>query len=116
MTRRFIVSRAESGRTVAALLTSHLHLSPEEIRELVRSRRVRIGGNLCIHPTWRATTGQALEVDVAKPSASPQRRQKKRGQRERAPDDGPHLKPIVRHVDEQLVVVDKPAGLTTMRH
>jgi 23S rRNA pseudouridine1911/1915/1917 synthase len=116
MTKRFVVSRAESGRTVAALLKTHLRLSPAAVRELVRRRQIRLAGKPCLSPAWRVAAGQALEVNVAEqPGAA--RRAKKRGDRRQPATPGASTtKPILCYVDEQIVVVDKPAGLTTMRH
>lgn len=72
---------------------------------MVRDRRVHLAGTLCLDPMRRLKTGQRVEVALAEvPSARPPR------PREAVPS------PIIRHADDQIVVVDKPAGLTTMRH
>jgi 23S rRNA pseudouridine1911/1915/1917 synthase len=106
-TRILIVSRTEAGRPVASLLKHHLHISWSQARRLVEQNRVRQGPGLCRDPQSRARAGQKLRIqleDAKKPQseAKPLR------------SEGPQA--IVRHVDDQIVVVDKPGGLTTMRH
>src|SRR5262245_56981865 len=98
--RSFVVTRKQAGQTVAALLREHLRLSGAEARRLVRERRVRLAGKPCVDPARRAAAGQRLDVQGparAKP------RHSSRG-------------PIIRYTDEQVVIVEKPAELTTMRH
>ncbi|HXG10206.1 MAG TPA: RluA family pseudouridine synthase [Gemmataceae bacterium] len=98
--RSFVVSRARAGQTVAALLRRHLGISSSEARRLVQERRVRLAGKPCLNPTWRAAAGQRIDVET--PTRG-QPRQK-------------GTEPIIRFADEQVVVVEKPPGLTTMRH
>ncbi len=112
-TRRFVVSRKESGRTVAALLKAHLHLSAAAARDLVRQCRVRLAGNLCRNPSWRVSPGQAVEADIVE---APRPTEKKAPRPRRTTDNGQRSAAAIRHADAHLVVVDKPPGLTTMRH
>jgi 23S rRNA pseudouridine1911/1915/1917 synthase len=96
----FIVSREEAGRTVTALLRSHLSLSWSQARRLIGERRLWLGGAVCRDPTRRVAAGQRIEVrdhPHAAPKAAP-------------------AQPIIRYADADVVVVDKPPGLTTMRH
>jgi 23S rRNA pseudouridine1911/1915/1917 synthase len=109
MSKRIVVTRAEAGRTVISLLRSHLGLSEGQVRDLVRGRRVHLCGRLCRTVTWRVRMGWLLEVDDR--PTSPKPRPKKQG-----PNETSETKPILHYVDAQIVVVDKPAGLTTMRH
>ncbi len=98
--QKFTVSRRESGRTVTEVLQSHLALPPSQVRRLIREQRVWLGKGVCHDPVRRVRAGQRLEVRTrAKPSRPA----------------GPN-QPVIRHVDDQVVVVDKPPGLTTMRH
>jgi 23S rRNA pseudouridine1911/1915/1917 synthase len=90
--RSFVVARSEARQTVAALLHARLAVSWAEARRLVASGRVRLGGAPCRDANRRAAAGQRVEVTE--------------------PDDGP----VVRFADAHIVVVDKPPGLTTMRH
>jgi 23S rRNA pseudouridine1911/1915/1917 synthase len=98
----FVITRAQAGSTVAAVLRAHLNVSWSEARRLVQQRRVRLAGRPCLDPAQRVKAGQRLEVpgDKREPLTNVK---SKRGV-------------VIRYADEQIVVVDKPAGLTTMRH
>ena len=102
-TRTFVVARREARQTVAAVLHARLAVSHAEARRLVRSGRVRLGGALCTDPGRRVAAGQRLEV---RESAAERSR----------PAGRPGAGPVVRYTDAHVVVVDKTAGLTTMRH
>jgi 23S rRNA pseudouridine1911/1915/1917 synthase len=104
-TRTFVVTRAESGRPLAEALRLRLSLSWSVARRLVRERRVRVAGRPCLDPARRLTSGQRVEVQEPTPAhPAPPR------------TAGPLAGIVVRHQDAQVVVVDKPPGLTTMRH
>jgi 23S rRNA pseudouridine1911/1915/1917 synthase len=107
-TRRLVVSRAEAGRGVADVLAAQLGVSAADARRHVQSGRVRLSAVVCPDPGRRVAPGQTIEVDLA--DAGPRGRRRRRKERTAEP------KPLLRHADAQLVVVDKPAGLTTMRH
>jgi 23S rRNA pseudouridine1911/1915/1917 synthase len=106
-TRILIVSRAEAGRPVASLLKHHLHISWSQARRLVEQNRVRQGPGLCRDPQSRVRAGQKLRIQLEDAKES-----KPANKADLPGTDGL----VVRYADEHLVVVDKPAGLTTMRH
>ena len=119
-TKSLIVARAERGRSVAAVLRAHLRLTWPAARQLVRAQQVRLDGGVCVDPTRKVSPGQRLEVhlhdEAAKAKKAP-RRGGERRQRKAAPRTaGRSPQPVVRHADRHVVVVDKPAGLTTVRH
>jgi 23S rRNA pseudouridine1911/1915/1917 synthase len=102
----FTISRGESARTVADVLRRRLQLSWSQARRLIESRRVRLAGQVCADPARRVKVGQRLEVSSDAGSARrPARTYKLTGP-----------EPTIHYVDEQVLVVDKPPGLTTMRH
>jgi 23S rRNA pseudouridine1911/1915/1917 synthase len=101
--RSFVVSSKESGRTVQAVLRARLALSVRGARGLVHAGRVRLNGAPCRDAGHRVAPGQRLEV------RSPEARRPPR------PGAAP-AGPVIRYADPQVVVVDKPAGLTTVRH
>ena len=105
-TQAFFIRRAEAGRTVAQVLQGRLRLRFSQARQLVQQHRVRLAGRRCDDPMRRVKAGQRLEVLSPKqpPKKLPQRR----------PSGVPQ--PVIRYVDGAVIVVDKPAGLTTMRH
>jgi 23S rRNA pseudouridine1911/1915/1917 synthase len=106
--RYFIVGRAEAGRPVGACLGARLSLSRGAVRRLIAAQQVRVNGKPCVDPNWRLQRGQRVQVRLAE---SPPKREKTPPLRL---PDGP--RPTIRYADKHLVVVDKPAGLTTMRH
>jgi 23S rRNA pseudouridine1911/1915/1917 synthase len=109
--RILVVSRRESGRTVAELLRQRLRLSWSQARRLIHERRVALAGDPCLDPARRVKTGQRLEV---KPAAAASSHRSWPTPPVRLPE-GISL-PVIRHADAAVIVVDKPAGLTTMRH
>jgi 23S rRNA pseudouridine1911/1915/1917 synthase len=107
--RTYIVSRADNGRTVADWLRMRLNVAPADARQRMRDKRVVLDGFPCTDPFRRLRRGQRLEIlsfsphgKSSRPAEEPRRAQ--------APQ--PHLV----YADSQIVVVDKPPGLTTMRH
>jgi 23S rRNA pseudouridine1911/1915/1917 synthase len=118
--KSFIIGREERGRSVAAVVRGHLRLSWPAARQLVRAQQVRLDGIVCVDPTRKVHPGQRLDVQgnelrpkrKRSPSsmARPSPQQAKPAPVPRSPG------PIIRFADRQIVVVDKPAGLTTMRH
>src|SRR5439155_21879513 len=105
-TRTIVVKREEVGRPVASLLKHHLQISWSQARRLVEQRRVRQGPGLCRDAQSRVRLGQKLRVRLEEAPAPKQP----------APRQATGPQPSIRYADRDLVVVDKPAGLTTMRH
>jgi 23S rRNA pseudouridine1911/1915/1917 synthase len=97
--RILTISGKESGRAVLEILRSRLRLSRSDARRFVEARQIRLDGEVCRDPARRVKAGQRLQV----PEVRRTRPGKTGG-------------PVIRFVDKHLVVVDKPAGLTTMRH
>ncbi len=120
--RHYVVARADARRTVLEWLHRHLGLPWQQARGLVRDGRVRLDDRPCLDSSRRLQRGQRLDVDVPQGVSPPVR--ERRGVsppvRERRGVSPPvrerRGEPVVRHADEQVVVVEKPAGLTTMRH
>ncbi len=96
----FTVNTEQAGRTLAAFLRAQLvDQSWNQIRQLVQARRVRIGGDLCLDPARRLRDGNTVEL---LDRSAPKPRQQEAI--------------VLRYVDEHLVVVEKPAGMSTVRH
>lgn len=110
--RVFVVSRRERNQQLAAVLARRLATTPAAASLLVRERCVRVAGKLCTDPGHRVAAGQPVQVQPHQERHG--RRGPKRDVKPPRPRPGP--RPVIRHVDEHIVVVDKPAGLTTMRH
>ncbi len=96
----FPVSAAEANATVTAVLRRKLvGLSWNQVRSLIAARRVKVLGELCLDPARRVKEGDLVEL-LARPAPRP-----------------PQPESIaIRYVDEHLVVVEKPAGLNSVRH
>lgn len=99
---KFPTSAELAGQTLAAILRHHLPgQSWNQVRKLVASRRVQIDDALCQDPARRLKEGEVLEV-LLKPAAV------HRG----ATVEGL----VVRHLDDDVVVVEKASGINTVRH
>jgi 23S rRNA pseudouridine1911/1915/1917 synthase len=87
-------------QTVAAFLREMLpgH-SWSELRRLIRARQVMIDGNLCLD-SGRRLRGKEVVKLLAHPTAPPPREDDIR----------------IRYLDEHVVVVEKPARMTSVRH
>lgn len=96
-----IVITAElAGQTLAAVLRRQLpDHTWSQVRRIVEVRRVRLNGELWLDPARRLKEGDLVEL-YSSSAAKPR----------------PHEALAVRHLDEHLVVVEKPSGIATMRH
>ncbi|HEV2972694.1 MAG TPA: RluA family pseudouridine synthase [Pirellulales bacterium] len=96
----FHVLPQQENQTVAAALRHWLPgRSWGQIRRLMKGRQVMVSGNLCVDAGRRLTLKDVVKI-LPTPAAAPPRA-----------DD---VK--IRYLDEHLVVVEKPAGLTSNRH
>jgi 23S rRNA pseudouridine1911/1915/1917 synthase len=99
------VTATDRGQTLAAFLRAKLAAgesgaaSWSQVQKLVRSRHVLIHGNICTDVARRLKDGEVVKVLAAAAAAPPKA------------DDV-----RVVHLDDQVVVVDKPTGITTTRH
>ncbi len=142
MSPRFLViNRKQTGRTVLELLRSHFHLTPADVRHLLKVKGIFLGGSVCWDLTHRVRAGQKLRVEntdrpktSTRPGKNSRSRQPDRTSEKPVPDavrktppdsrtshDPKHKqsdeqKIHVVHMDKHIVVVEKPAGLTTVRH
>src|SRR5262245_7707361 len=96
------VTAEQAGQTLAAVLRI---LRPGEswarVKALATGRRVAVGGSLCMDPARRLKEGEIVEV-LEKPAPVI------KGER---PDDV-----VIRHLDDDVVVVEKASGVSTVRH
>ncbi len=96
----FVVAAEHAQQTLAALLRRWLPGQTwTQVRKLVAARRVRVNGELWLDPARRLKEGDTVEV-AARPAPQP-----------RLVDSI-----VIRHIDEHVVVVEKPAGISTVRH
>ncbi len=93
----FIVEEVDDGQTLAAVVRGRSEgLSWRKAKEVVREGKVSIEGSARLDPATRVRAGMQIQID-------PHRR---------ADDSGPKITLV--HVDPQIVVVDKPAGLLSV--
>jgi 23S rRNA pseudouridine1911/1915/1917 synthase len=98
--RPYHVAAADRGQTLATFLRARLAgASWSQVQKLVRSRHVLVHGNVCIDAARRLKEGEVVKVLDVAAAAPPQA------------DDV-----RVVHLDDEVVVVEKPTGLTTTRH
>jgi 23S rRNA pseudouridine1911/1915/1917 synthase len=119
----FVIRPAEAGRTLAAVLKARLGLSWSQVRHLVELRRVRLAGQVCVDPVRRVRAGQRIAM-VPEPSHKTRtsRERERPGKKTKDVRSGPLPArqslpvPTICYVDDAVVVVEKPPGLTTHRH
>jgi len=136
---QFQIASREKGRTIAAVVKGRFGLSWARAKRLVEGRHVKIGGQVEADPARRVRPG--IRVEVAAGAVEVKDRGSGIGDREsrtkarkgtkgpsgrtstkkRIPQPIPDTRsPIpafeIVYSDDAVVVVDKPAGLTTMRH
>jgi 23S rRNA pseudouridine1911/1915/1917 synthase len=108
----FVVGHRDTDQTVAAFLRTRLDLPWSRVKRLVESGQVRVAGQKVTDPAHRLKLGK--HVEVVAPEA-PVGRKPARAKLKEAPKyDGPM--PVLVYSDDSIAVVDKPPGLTTMRH
>jgi len=110
--QQFVITKANARRTVAEVVRQQTHVSWSEVRRLVRTGQVQVNGQPCSNPDQRVTAGQQMQVNL--PNSPPGKPRRQEPSPERTQEPVPE--PTIRFTDAQIVVVDKPAGLTTMRH
>src|SRR5437879_1306015 len=94
------ISSEQEGGTLAAAIRAHLQgHSWTQIRRLIETRHVRIDGELCLDPARRLREGQVVEI-LDRPAPRPRQ----------------HKTVKIAYLDTHLVVVEKPSGISTVRH
>jgi 23S rRNA pseudouridine1911/1915/1917 synthase len=98
----FTVSPQEDGHTLAKVLRSRLGgPSWTAVRKLIAARRVKVGDSVCSDDARRLKENEVV-VLLEHPKPLP---------RVAHPD-----RLVLRYLDEHVVVVEKPAGVNTVRH
>jgi 23S rRNA pseudouridine1911/1915/1917 synthase len=124
----FVVDRREAGQTLAAVLRKRFGLSWSQAKRLVERRHVKVSGQVETDVARRLKAGKRVELAAGTLEA----RSAERGARSektkpsavsREPKASAEPKPVpqaagtaIVYADDSLVVANKPAGLTTMRH
>jgi 23S rRNA pseudouridine1911/1915/1917 synthase len=74
-------------------------MSWNQARRIIETRRVRINGELCLDPACRLHEGQVIEI-LDRPAPKPRQ----------------HETVKIVYLDTHVVVVEKPSGVSTVRH
>jgi 23S rRNA pseudouridine1911/1915/1917 synthase len=108
----FVVGYRDADQTVASFLRTRLDLPWSKVKRLVESGTVRVAGQKITDPAHRLKLGKHVEVVAPQP---PGGSKPARARLATAPKfDGPM--PVLIYSDDSVAVIDKPPGLTTMRH
>jgi len=94
-----VLPRQVDATLAAALREWLLGKSWSQVRGLLKSRRVMLSGNICVDPARRLRLSDVVKI-LPHPAAPPPKESDVR----------------VRFLDAHVVVVEKPAGMTTTRH
>ncbi|QDU63647.1 Ribosomal large subunit pseudouridine synthase C [Planctomycetes bacterium Pan216] len=95
----FRATEEEAGQTIAAFLRSHqAPLTWSQAKRLVGSSKVRVSGSLCLDPSRRLQVGEEVEIMTHSAPSAP------------VSDDV-----VLRYVDQDIVVVEKPSGMPSIR-
>jgi 23S rRNA pseudouridine1911/1915/1917 synthase len=98
----FTVSPQEAGHTLAKILRSRLGgPSWTDVRKLIAARRVKVGDSICSDEARRLKENEVV-VLLEHPKPLPRVAHPERL--------------VIRHLDEHVVVLEKPAGVNTVRH
>jgi 23S rRNA pseudouridine1911/1915/1917 synthase len=133
----FLVERREAGRTIAALLRERFHLTWSQAKRLVERGHVRVAGFAVSDPGHRVRAknrvwiregviqggGEGKRESGGEKDKKPPRSRDAQRSPPRRPAPKPAAKPQppspaadVLYSDDTVLVANKPAGLTTMRH
>jgi 23S rRNA pseudouridine1911/1915/1917 synthase len=96
----FHLDRQAKGETLAGILKQLIPtLSWNQARQAIASRRVQVNGNLCLDPQRRVGSGDVIHLW---PESLPR------------PVGASDIQ--ILYADQHVVVVDKPPGVTSVRH
>lgn len=112
-----VIGPPQSGRSLLEVLQQGLRLPRDLVLRTIREQGVRIGGTICPDPHRRVKAGQRIQIAWHDPrSERPERSSK--SPRLAPQKDLPARAHLIRVIyqDSHIVVVDKPSGLTTVRH
>jgi 23S rRNA pseudouridine1911/1915/1917 synthase len=97
--RIFHADESLRGATLVTALHRWLGESWGSARRLIDKRHVHVNGNLCIDAGRKLTATDVVHVFAHSLAPPPK-----------------EADVAIRHIDEHLVVVEKPSGMTTLRH
>ena len=112
-----VITSSEVGRTLAAIIKSRLRITWTAARAAIAAGRVRIDSRPCRDSVRRMKRNERIEIAGSTTNrVSKKRRRLPVKPRPTRPQSSSFESIPIVYVDDAVVVVDKPAGLTTMRH
>jgi 23S rRNA pseudouridine1911/1915/1917 synthase len=100
LSQTFTIDADLAGKTLAAVLRARLEGQTwSQVQRLIETRRVRIGAELCLDPARRLKEGDVIHF-LERPLPPP-----------RQPEQV-----TIRFLDAHVVVVEKPPGVSSVRH
>lgn len=134
----FVVDRRDAGQTLAAVLKLRFGIPWAQAKRIVEGRHVKVSGQVETDAARRLKLGKRVELaaGVVEVKKAESKKAEAAGRKaEKVPAKGvgkkdrthPHARPkavsapglpasVIVYVDDAIVVVNKPVGLTTMRH
>src|SRR5713101_2483060 len=97
----FRITPEQAGRTLAAVVRARRPgTSWTEVRNFIERRYVQLNGELCQDSARRVQEGDEIKI-LSRPARLP---------------ESHRVELSIRHLDDHVVVVEKPAGINTVRH
>jgi 23S rRNA pseudouridine1911/1915/1917 synthase len=113
--RTWTIRPGDNDKPLADVVAGILRASRSRATAAIHHGRVRVQGQVCRQPGRLVRAGQSVNVSAeTEPRADRERSKAPKPFRQRPTADGPKLRIV--YQDNDLLVVDKPAGLTTVRH
>ena len=113
--RNWTIRPGDNDKPLAEVVAGILRASRSQAIASIHQGNVRVQGQVCRQPARLVRAGQ--QVNVAAGAGPRAERAPSKGPkpfRQKPSKDGPKLRIV--YQDDDLVVVDKPAGVTTVRH
>lgn len=111
--------RRDNNQTLGAVLKTHLNLSWSKAKQTIERRHVRVGGQIVADAAYRVKAGKRITIAAGAIEATsvpkPKTAAKPVAPKTKA-KAAVHFAIDVIHVDDSVVVVNKPTGLTTSRN
>ena len=102
--RSIVIDKRQASRCLLDIVQAAFRLSRTKALDALRNRQVHICGGACLDPQRRVKIGQHIQFHANPPQPAKPKLSEVA------------LQIVVRYVDEHVIVVEKPAGLTTVRH
>ncbi|CAN5643216.1 RluA family pseudouridine synthase [soil metagenome] len=135
----FISDRRDAGQTLGAVLRARYNLTWSKAKATIERRHVRVAGQIVADASFRVKSGKRISIaigaietpaekkaaaakKITNPAVVPDAKVKAKTPAIPKPEPKkpvrvlPSEMPDIVYSDDSVVVVNKPAGLTTMRH